>query len=398
VLHHKRVKAERAETERYRARLTRARAEADAIWTSLATAASNIAGRVDNAKAWAPDADIAATAILALTNKLTDAALMAEAETNTVALAQIVNQAATGTLHDMMIELRGVTNAAGTNRVVILATTNAAVAEQTLAVLTNLPTRAEAIEQTMAAEIVKAGQAHKALLALKKRVADAAAEQQAAAEQAAKEKAEAERKAQAEAEAQRQAEAKERENEAEKDRVLGVRKANSGLIQQNQFKQAEEALTAIEKDLKTEAGKEAYKQATARYRLLSDLKAFIIAGIAAEVKANPATGYKFGWQNAKDILGADEAKVTVRGGAVPWEQVPPAQVIRFVKHYAADPGLSKREAAQQNLAAAVYVFEAGGGSEAAQKMAAEFAGEATRASAAIEAQVKALLPELSGGK
>jgi heterodisulfide reductase subunit C len=90
--------------------------------------------------------------------------------------------------------------------------------------------------------------------------------------------------------------------------------------------------------------------------------------------------------------------VTVRGGAVPWEQVPPAQVIRFVKHYAADPGLSKREAAQQNLAAAVYVFEAGGGSEAAQKMAAEFAGEATRASAAIEAQVKALLPELSGGK
>lgn len=398
VMHHKRVKAEQAAADALRARLNTVRAATEAVWNELVSASGSASKHADTVKPWQADSETAVSAVMTLTNKLTDATLIAEVETNAPAMSQLVSLVVTGTFHDLALQLQSLTNAAGTNRVAILASTNAPAAEQMLSTITNLPAQALTIQQSMAAELEKGAGAYKSLMALKKRVSSAAAEQEAAAEQAMKEKAEAEKKAREEAEAQRQAAAREREVQAEKDRVEALRKANSGAIQQNQFKQAQGTLPALEKEFKTDAGKEAYKHAVERYRLLVELKAFIIAGVAAEVKANPGTGYKFGWLNSKDILGADENNVIIRGGSIPWEQVPPSQMLRFIRHYAADPELPRREAARQSLAGAIYVFEAGAGSESAQKVASEFVGEAVRASASIEAQAKALLPELAGAK
>jgi hypothetical protein len=393
ILHYGKVKAERIAADKEKARLDQALASANTLWNDLVTLTSNATLRCQATQPWMTDLNLAASAIFSATNKLTDAALIAEAETNTSALAQVISQAATSTLAGFLVELQSFTNAVGTNCVVMLAATNSTQAEQTLGALTNIPPQALAVVQSLKTEADRAETALKELLALKKRVAVAAAEQEAAAEQAAKDRAETDRKAREEAAAQREAAEKERQSAAEIQLVQDLRKTNSPLIQQNQFKQAAEALYAMEKGLKTEAGKEAWKLTSERYRMLAAMKTFIIEGVAAEVKANPATGYRFGWLNTKDILAADEEKVTLRGGAIPWDQVPPAQMLRFIRHYVVQSNVPKREAARQNLAAAIYVFEAGNGSEPALKLASEFTGEALQASPSIDSQVKAFLPE-----
>jgi hypothetical protein len=398
LFHHKKVTAERLASEKENSLLARTRASAEAAWSTLVTLTSNTALRAQATKPWMTDLDMAASAIFSSTNKLTDLNLIAEAETNTTALVQLVSQSATGTLAGLLVELQAITNAAGTNLVSLIATTNSIQAEQVLAAITNLPAQALLITESFKVEADRAEVAFKDLLALKKRISEAAAGQAAAAEREAKERAEAEQKAREEAAAQREAAEKERQLQAEVRLVQDLRKNNSPQIQQNHFKQAGEALAALEKGLKTDPGKEAWKLTSERYKMMEGLKTFIIEGVAAEAKANPATGYKFGWLNSKDILAADEDKVTVRGGTIPWDQVPPAQMVRFIRHYVGSPELPRREAARQNLAAAVYVFEAGNGNEAARKLATEFTGEALRANPSLDAQIKAFFPENTEGQ
>jgi serine/threonine protein kinase len=393
ILHHNKVKMESLATAKENARLQKARGVIDAILNDLVSLTSNATDRCQTAQSWTTDLNLTASFIISTTNKLTDPALISEAETKTPVLIQIVSQAVTGTLHGFLVELQFITEAMSTNRIAMLAGTNAAQAEQTLLTLTNIPNQALTIAQSLKTEADRVESAYKDLLALKKRVTEAAAQQEAAAEQEAKERAEREAKERAEAAAQREADEKENQARAEMKLVQDLRKSNSSLIQQNQFKQAEESLTVIEKGLKSDAAKAEWKLTCERYRMLIGLKAFIIEAVNAESKENPETGYKFGWLNSKDILAADEGKITVRGGAFPWEQVPPSQMVRFIRHYAAAPGLAKREAARQYLAAAIYVFEAGNGSESAQKLSAEFTGEAQRANPALESMIKIYFPD-----
>jgi hypothetical protein len=398
ILHHNRIKAERLAIDKEQARLNAARKAAAAIWKNLEVLSSNALIRVEASKSWMTDLNLAVSSIETNKGKLTDAGLVTESETSSRLLSETVSQAATGTLNVLLLDVQAFIQAAGSNRAVILSTTNATLAEHALAGMTNMPAQVSIVEENLVAEADKAGKALRDLLTLKQRVAEAAAVQQAEAEAAARERAEVERKGREEAETQRVAAEKERQVQDELRMVQDLRKRNSSLIQQNQFKQAGNALAEIGGSLKTEEGKAAFKTATERYRLIGELKGFIIAGVTAEAKAYPATGYKFGWLNAKDVLAADETKITVRGGTIPWEQVPPNQVVRFVKHYASNPDLLRSDAARYCLAAAIYVFEADAGSEIAQKVAAEFVSEALRASGTIEAQVKALLPEVSAEK
>jgi hypothetical protein len=393
ILHHKKVTEARLAAEQENARLQKARLAADTIWNDLATLTSNAAERCQTAQSWMPDLNLASSAIIAATNKLTDATLISEVETNAPVLVQGISQSATGTLQGFLVELKAITETLGTNRVAIQTVTNATVAEQALLTITNIPDQALAISQTLKTEADRAEAAYKDLLALKKRVTEAAAQQEAAAEQEAKARAEAERIAREQAAAEREATEKENQIQAEVKLVQDIRKSNSALIQQNQFKQAEESLAVIEKGLKSDAAKAAWKLTSERYRMLIGLKAFIIEAVTAEAKENPETGYKYGWLNSKDILAANEEKVTVRGGSFPWDQVPPAQMVRFIRHYASAPSLAKREAARQYLAAAIYVFEAGNGSESAQKLSMEFTGEAQRASPALEAMIRIYFPD-----
>lgn len=397
VIHYRALKAARLSAEQEATRVATARKSAAAIWTSLEGLSSNVARRLEITGAWMTNVDLAMSAITAARGNLTDADLIAEAETSSRMLAQIVGQAATNTLVTFNAELQALTQAAGTNRAVFLAITNAAQAEQMLAALTNIPSEASAAASNLVSELEKAEKALNDLLALKQRVTTAAAAQQAAAEQAARERAEAERKAKEEAEAQRLAAEKEQQIQAELGRLQDFRKQRSALIQQNRFREVAEALAAIGNELKTDPGREAFKAAAERYRMLEDLKAFVIKAVAAEAKADPVTGYKFGWLGKKDVLGADEDKVTVRGGTVPWDQVPPVQMVRFARHYASDPELLRGDAARQYLAAAIYVLEADPGAEGARKLAAELIAEAVRASETIQAQAATLAPEAAGG-
>ncbi len=393
ILYRNALKAEILAAEKENTRLQNARAGIDTLWNDLTVLTSNATVRGQAAKSWIADADLAAVFINSSTDKLTDASLVAEAQTNPPAWLQIISQASTGTLSGFLAELEAFTNAVGTNRVAMLASTNAAQVEQTLTALTNIPSQALTLIQTWKTEAEKAETALKNLLALKSRIASAAAAQASIMEREAKERAEAERLAREEAAAQQEAAEKDRQVQAEIGLIQELRKTNGPLIQQNQFKQASDSLAAISGSLKTDAGKAALKLTAERYQLLIGLKAFIIQAVNTEVKANPATGYKFGWLSSKDILAADDEKITVRGGSIPWAQTPPAQMLRFIRHYLSDPDLARRETALQSLAAAVYTFEAGVGSESARKMAMDFTEEALRASPSMGSQIKALFPD-----
>lgn len=395
ILRHKASVARHAAEARDRALLAACLSQADAVWAALAASISNAAQVSATSDSLLAEAEAAKTEIAAALPSLAANALFADAESNAAALAQTVVGALAGEFQAAIAELHTLTNAVGTNRAVIARAARPADAQAAVEVVTNAAPRGEELNRIVTVTIDKAVAAGKSLQDLRKKVAEAKVAQQADAARRAQAEAEAAKRAQEAAEAERRAREHADLIDRELKQVQDARKANSTLVQQNQFKKAAEAFAAAVAVIGTEEGKKACKLAADRYKMMEDLKTFLVARIQAEVKASP-DGFKYGWLvnnvPSRDVLGADETKVLVRGGAVPWEQATPAQMVRFVKHYAADPEVDRREAARQSLAAGVYVLEAGAGSDRAARVAAELMDDAIRFSPAIEEQAKRYLP------
>ncbi len=397
IIAHRRAVERRQAADKEMAELQALRGSADKVWSDMLAALSNGVKRVEALKPLETDAELALASIGTLSSNLTDAALVAESATNTAALVQAVIEAVSNDAPAGIAYLRAVTNEAATNLTAVLAMTNTPPAQAALTAMTNLLPRVTEGEQQIATAAGKAQSAAKELLAFKKRIETAAGQQAAEAARLAA-KAAADAKAASE-KAEKEKHAKELADRTEKElaTIEEARKANALLVLQCRFKEAADAMARVEAGLTTDAAKAAFKLAAERYSLMIELKAFVIAGIVKDSKAS-ADGFKYGWLVGNvpslDVLGADETKVTLRGRTVAWDQVTPAQMLRFVKRYVEDPELGRKQSARDYLAAAVYVFEAGSGAERAKKLAAEHVGKAVGRDSSIAEKAKALLPDV----
>jgi hypothetical protein len=356
------------------------------------------AKRAETAKAWPAEAALALGGMVDVTNKLLDQVTIDDVATNATVMAGDVVQIATGTLVQALAELRGLTNALNAGRDAIFQATNSIQAELMLVTLTNLPGMSQAKSTVVESEAARGEQVLKVLVAMNKKVIAQAKEQAAEKARLEKEKAAAEKKLREEEVKKRQAVANEKLAKAEISLIEVTRKSTGAFVQKNQFKEALEAMAALEKGFKSVGGKNALKLAVERFQMMVDLKAFIIDGLRNDFKAKPDSGLRYGWLvngvPSRDVLGADEEKVMVRGGAVPWVDVSPAQLIRFAQLYAGADGLSRQEAGRQLLGAAAYVLEYGAGSEGSKKKATELMDEAVKADSAVKEKAQTILPEL----
>lgn len=402
------VFAYRAEVKRWHAAeeeaaaLQALRKTADKAWLDMLVTFTNTVKRADGLKSpkLGLDVNLAREAITRDASNLTDQALAAEAAAKTPELCQSLLETFPAEAGAAVATLRSLTNAVGTNLHAVTVATNVLQARSALAALTNLLPEVQSGGEQVVKAADRTQSTFKELLALKKKVADAAAVQAAEKKRIEAEKAEEARRQRAEAEAQKRAKELAAKTEQELARLEEVRKANGPLLQQCRFNEAAEALAALESGMTTDASKTAFKTATERYRLVLDLKTALIEGIGKDAKASP-DGFKYGWLvggvPTLDVLGADETKIVLRGRTETWDHVTPAQLLRFVKRYSEDPDLGRKEAARMNLAAAVYLFEAGGGNERAQKLAAEQLSKAVARDATLADKAKALLPDVPAG-
>jgi serine/threonine-protein kinase len=387
---------QRQALEKEQAAVKGLRGSVNKAWSGMVGAVSNAVLRANRLKPMLADADMARIAISNNLASLTDKALAAEAASNAPILFALVTNAATTEVLAGIDDLRAVTNAAATNLAAAAAATNIPQAEAVLATMTNLLPGIQAGEQRVASATNTAHTALGELLAYKKKIGEAAEQQAAEAQRIATQKAEtaklAREKAAAEKRAKEQAELAVKELAAIED----VRKSNALLLQQCRFTEAEEAMAALEKDLTTDDAKAAFKTAMERYTLILGLKALVVAGIQKDAKAGP-DGFKYGWLvnnvPTSDVVGADEAKIMLRGRTVSWDQVTVPQLLRFLKRYAEHPDLGRKESARHGLATAVYLFEAGGGSERAQKMAFDYRDQAMSRDTTLAEKAKILLPD-----
>jgi serine/threonine-protein kinase len=395
-LHYEAEAERRQALEAEQAAVKALRGSVDKTWNDMVGTISNAVKHVNRLKPLLTDAEMARTAISQLSSNLTDDALAAEAASNAPALFEAVTLAATTELLAGIDDLRAVTNVAATNLIAVLAATNVPQAEAVLTTMTNLLPGIAAGEQRVARAAETAQAALNELLAFKKKIAEAAEQQAAEAQRLSAQKAEEAKLAREKAAADKRA--KEQADLAAKDlaSIEDVRKSNTALVQQCRFKEAADAMAALEKTVTSDDGRAALKIAAERYSLILDLKALVVAGIQKDAKANPS-GFKYGWLvngvPSADVLGADDAKIQLKGRAVTWDQVSPAQLLRFLKRYAEDAELGRKDLARYALATAVYSMEAGGGSDGAQKMATKYRDQAVARDATLADKAKRLLPD-----
>lgn len=379
----------RSAEEKEKELVAKYRKQADQIWKDLQTLVGETSNYTSRADGWLSNATDVVTMMTAASVSPPE-----EDRTNATANLDVVRQYATGTLVASAADLKGLSDLVSSNRQVMLIQSNSAAIHERLMTLTNVPARSAEVIQSISAGTDKARKAVDDLVLYRKKLerelaAKKVADEQAAIEKAAADKAEAERLAKEKEEAEKRARI-----QAELDQIDAARKETQSLIQQHQFKEALIQVEQCVKGLKTEDGKAAGKQTVKAYQSLVDLKTLIIAGVQADVKANPDSGYAFGWLGVKDILGADAEKITIRGAKIPWPQVPPQQIMRFVQRYVENGDLTKREKALSNLAVALYIHEATGRNEKHRVQVARYLGEAVRGHTSVEEIAKVVLPDV----
>ncbi len=379
-------------------RLEEIKTQANKIWSDIYTLMIKSAKRTEFVRAWVKEAEALFASMASETNNLLDEAVINEVAVKVPPMVADVKKLATESVAQALAEVRGVTNSLNIGREAIYQSTNSAQAEAILLTLTNLPGLSQAKYAALEAEVSRGETALKALAEMDKRIADLARVQKAEKAKLEKERLAAEKKQKAEEAKRRQQEAIEKKAPAEMALIQKTRKSNAALMQKNQFKQAFEAMSAIGTGIKSTQGMAEHAAAVERYQMMMELKAFIIEGIRNDFKKHPESGFRYGWLvngvPSRDVLGADENNVMVRGGPVPWTDVSPAQIIRFITEYKGAGGVAKPEAGRPLLGAAAYVLEAGAGSKSSKKLASELANEAVSVAPELGAKAKSVLPEL----
>jgi hypothetical protein len=166
----------------------------------------------------------------------------------------------------------------------------------------------------------------------------------------------------------------------------------------NQAKEAEEAmkpffarfgyaeavqdLAARRAAMETDEGQAAMQVLLDRYTYLKALKAFLIE----QINAKPFT---WGWgsgPSARDVIGADETTIKLRGSQATWPDVTPVQMQKFITRYVMQAQGGRTTLAKHKLAAALMFRELGLADESAQ-----FAEKASGEVADLKAEADRLL-------
>ena len=367
---------------------------ADQIWADLQTLRGEVSNRVTAATAMSSNI---AGVVSRITASLPEGAPDGEfivARTNAMGCLGVVGQYS-NILVAAQAELATLSGQVCSNRQVMQTLTNAAAAEARLAMMTNAPGRMAELVTPINDAAGKSVKAMDDLATVKKKYEQAlkaalAAAEQTAADRAVAEKAEAERRATEQAAAEKAALV-----QAELKTLEEGRATARPAVQQLQFKQALETVEQAAQGLHTDEGKASGKQVVKAYQMLVDLRALVVAGIRADVEANPDSGYAFGWLGVKDIVRVTDEKVVIRGDQViPWSEVPPKQMFRFIQRYVDNnTDLSRHEKAQYEFAVALYFNEARIGDEKNRmKEITRYLSDAIRGNSSLEAMARAVLP------
>ena len=395
---YKAAKDQKTETGKARAQVAKALKSADQVLKELQPIAGDFSNRVIMAGMWASNAQQVISMVATGAAVLTEAAEWADAGSNASAVAASVAQFMAGPMAGADAELKGILENVAAQRKVIMTATNSDMAMAAVSTLTNIPGRVADLHKSVAdemAKIQKGGESMASLLPRYSRavqsalLASADVAEKTAREKAAQEKVEAERLAVEKQEAEKQAKI-----QVDMTALAESRKTCGELVQQQRFAQALELIEQATKSLQTPEGKARGRHMVKAYKMLVDMKGVIIEGIKAEVKANPDTGYRFGWLGSKDILGADETKVITRDAQYPWEAVPAGQMMRFIKYYIDKGGMNRHEQSQHFFAVAFYIHEAFGGNEKAKAQAVKYLKDALHGSPSLEEMAKAILSDL----
>lgn len=192
---------------------------------------------------------------------------------------------------------------------------------------------------------------------------------------------------------QREQEARRREEEeqrrkhveqvqAEETRLTAVRQELLPLILRNDFDAAIERARGVQPDLTTTEVRGQAERLVERLELLPTLKKVVVS----QLRVVP---WPWGWLGRLDIVGADEEGMHLTNRRVPWTDVPPAQMVRFIERYADAAEIERVQRADFNLAAAAYYYENGRLDEA-QKHAQKAVGYQVR----LRERVRLMMPEV----
>jgi serine/threonine protein kinase len=385
VVHQKNKSVEEKEKEL----AAKYRKKAGQIWTELQTVIVDASNHGVKAQTWLSNAT-------ETVKYITEGPLAPEESDRTNALAnlEIVQGYVTGMLASASVELKGLNDLVASTQQGILSHSNSAVMLEKLGLITNAPVKSKDVVLLLMPETDKTRKAMENLEALRKKLdkairAKAAADAQAALEKAEADKLEAERLAKEKVVAEKKAAI-----QAELDQLDAARKETGTLVQQHLFKEVLASVEKVAKTLRTEEGKVAGRNTIKAYEMLVELKTLFIDGIKEDVKANPDSGYGFGWLGNKDILGVDENKILIRGAEIPWAMVPPQQIMRFVQRYVENGSLTRRDKARANLALALYIYEASGRDEKQNDRVSKYLNEAVRSHKSVEDIASAVLPNI----
>jgi len=387
----------KTEAAKDKALVVKALKGADQIWKELQPIAGDFSNRVIMAGIWASNAQQMVSLVATGAVMLTAATEWVGASSNALGVAEAVAQFRTGTMERAQAELKGMLEVVAAQRTVILTATNYDVAKAALSAMTNIPGRVSDLHKSVSDEMAKIQKGGEALVPLiqkfKKVLAAAILESEdvsrrTVAEKDAQAKLEAERLAAEKLEAEKQAKV-----QADMTEIETSRKACVEFVQQHKFAQALDNMEQAAKRLQTPEGKARGKHLVKAYKMLVELKVAIIEGVQASVKASPETGYRFGWLGAKDILGADEAKVMTRDAQYTWETVPVAQMMRFIKFYIEGGDMGRLAQAQHYFAVAFYLHEAFGSNEKARPQVVKYLKDAIHGSPSLEELANAVMPD-----
>ncbi len=371
------------------------RKNVEVILGDLQAVMADVSIREGIARGWISNATLTASAITSGLGQLPESGDLSGMDSNVTACLAVMNQYAGGTLASADLELKGLLEHVSSNKLALASLTNAVPAGQRWAAVTNVPVRTAELQMALMADEARTRKSMEAVTALKQKFDKAIQGVQAAAAKAAEEKVAEGKVAAAKAAEEQVAAEKAARIQAEINLIGETRKANIGMVQQHQFKSAAESLELVAKGLKTDEGKVAGKQAVKAYQMLVELKALFVAGVKAEVRADPDKGYSFGWLKKLDILGADDEKIVLRGGQkVLWSAVPPRQIIIFFQHYVENGDLSRHEKSQYDFAMALYIYDTMSGVETARSQVVKYLSEAVRSNSTLDDTAKAVMPDV----
>lgn len=383
---------QKSDAAKEKAKIKKYRQLSDQVWTDLQTVLVDVSNREVLAKGWSSNANEVILMVSNGVSLLPESSEFTGASSNTLAQAASITHYVTGVLATAAVELRNLADLVNTNRQVILAATSAANAYSHLLLITNVQARSSEVLTPISNAGQSVAKSVAGIEGLRKKFETAVKAAKLAADQAAIAKAAADKAAADQAAVDKVAADKAAQIQAELTLIAESRKSCGALVQQHQFKQALDTVTQAVKGFQTDEGKATGRQVVKAYGYMVELKTAIIDGVKADVKANPDNGYQFGWLGSKDILGATDEKVIIRGGEFSWTEVPPKQMIRFVQRYVENGDLTRVEKCQHNFAVALYINEATSGAEKSRAQTAKYLSEATRGNTRFDELAKAVLP------